>query len=162
MNTTSWLVSFVIGVSLVTWAAAQPPPKEASSRIRNAPDHFEEQVPWGSASEIFDTLAARVQRGGGTVSWRDDAKYRIEVERPATLGEARFLSGDVNGTERIRMRFEVTQPKKDEIGHHVTATVFLAQNSGATNEKAIELDNQVPYRDEMKAYLRGVQPDRLR
>lgn len=157
-----WIGSLLLVISLAAQAAAQPPPKEASSRIRNAADQFEEQVPWGSASEIFDTLAARVERGGGKVSWRDDGKYRIELERPTTLGEARFLAQDVNGTERIRMRFEVTRPQKDEVGHHVTATVFLVQNSGATDEKAVELDNQVPYRDEMKAYLRGVQPDRFR
>jgi len=161
-RTASFGLASILALSLAAHALAQPPPKEASSHIRNAPNHFEEQVPWGSAGEIFDTLTARVVRGGGKVSWRDDSKYRIEVERSATLGEARFLSQDVNGTERIRMRFEVTQPKKDEIGHHITATVFLVQNPGATDEKAVELDNQTPYRDEMKAYLRGVQPDRLR
>jgi hypothetical protein len=147
---------------LATVAAAQPPPKNASSQIRDVPAHLSEEVQWGSASEIFDTLSARVQRGEGTVTWRDDAKYRIEVDRPATLGEARFLAQDVNGSERIRMRFEVTQPKKGEIGHRGTATVFLVQNPGATDEKAVGLDDQLPYRDEMRAYLRGVEPDRLR
>src|SRR5262245_10656063 len=146
MKKTSAIGALLLAVFLATHASAQTPPEEASSRIRNAPDRFEERVPWGSASEIFDTLAARVQRGGGKVTSRDEAKYRIEVERSATLGEARFLAQDVNGSERIRMRFEVTQPKKAEVGHHITATVFLVQNPGATDEKALELDNQLPYR----------------
>jgi hypothetical protein len=155
------LPSLACLLSVVSLAAAQPP-KQGSSEIRDVPHRFVEEVPWGSATEIFDTLSARVQRGGGTVTWRDDAKYRIEVDRQATLGEARFLAQDVNGSERIRMRFEVTRAKKGEFGQRVTATVFLVQNPGATDEKAVELDNQLPYRDEMKAYVRGVEPDRLR
>ena len=42
------------------------------------------------------------------------------------------------------------------------ADALTALPPGAVDEKAIELDNQLPYRDEMKAYLRGVEPDRLR
>jgi hypothetical protein len=156
------LLSLAGQLATVSLAAAQPLPKNASSQIGHVPDRFTEEVPWGSATEIFDMLSARVQRGGVTMSWRDDAKYRIEVDRPATLREARFLSQDVNGSERIRMRFEVTQHKKGEVGHGVTATVFLVQNPGATDEKAVGLDDQLPYRDEMGACLRGVEPDRLR
>jgi hypothetical protein len=60
------------------------------------------------------------------------------------------------------MRFEITAPKKGETGHHVTGAVFLVQDPGAVSEKDVSLDKQQPYRDEVKAYLRGLEPDRLR
>jgi len=83
------------------------------------------------------------------------------LERPASADEARPLVNEVNGTERIRMRFEITAPKKGELGHRVTGAMFLVQDPGGIAEKDISLDKQQPYRDEMKAYLRGLEPDRL-
>src|SRR5262249_9429089 len=38
MKTISWIGALVLACTLATHAAAQAPPKEASSRIRNAPD----------------------------------------------------------------------------------------------------------------------------
>jgi len=152
--------AILTAVVLVVTAFAEVP-EHPSSRMRDVPDRLEANVPWGTAPEIFDTLATRTMRGGYSTFMRNDEKYRLMLERPASADEARPLVNEVNGTERIRMRFEITAPKKGELGHRVTGAMFLVQDPGGIAEKDISLDKQQPYRDEMKAYLRGLEPDRL-
>jgi len=158
----SLLSTAILTAVVLAMTAFAEVPEHPSSRVRDVPDRLEASVPWGSAHEIFDTLAARTGRGGYSTFMRNDEKFRLMLERPASAEEARPLVNQVNGSERIRMRFEITAPKKGELGHRVTGLMFLVQDPGGGGEKDVSLDEQQPYRDEMKAYLRGLEPDRLR
>ena len=151
--------SVALGLALLGSQAPADVPEHASSRMRNIEDRLEVLVPSGSPASIFDTLTARVKRAGYAITSRDDKKYRLVVDRPAALSESNLLSDNNNGSEWIRMRFEVTEPKKNESGYRVTGAIVFLADKGGLGEKDVELDQRQPYRDEIKAYLRGLVTD---
>lgn len=149
----------LLALSLVPAAALAEVPKHASSRTRNVEDRIAVHLARGTAATVFDTLSARLTRGGYTFVSRDDQKLRLTVERPATLDEAHLLSDSYEGRERIRLRFEVAQPKSDESGHRVTGTIQFISNLNAVNEKMVDVGKRQPYLDEIRAFLKGLQGD---
>jgi len=151
-------IVLVLALGLASMAAADVP-KHASSRTRNVEDRLEVHIARGTAATVFDTLSARLRRGGYALVSRDDEKLRLTVERPATLDETHLLSDTYEGSERIRLRFEVTRPKDDETGHRMTGTIQFISNLNAVNEKLVDLGRRQPFLNEIRAFLRGLTAD---
>lgn len=149
----------LLALGLMSTAAAADVPKQASSRTRNVEDHLVVHLTRGTAASVLDTLTARLKRGGYAVVSRDDEKLRLTVERPATLDESNLISDTYEGSERIRLRFEVTRPKDDETGHRVTGTIQFVANLNAVNENLVDLGKRQPYLNEIRAFLRGLTAD---
>jgi hypothetical protein len=130
---------------------------EASSRIRDIEGRREITIATIATDTVLDTLAARGTRQGYALADLDREDARLVLEKPADVGEAALLRTPPDGTERIRLRFEIVRPEKKKNGVAVVGAILLVSNPGSSGELMMDLGKRDPYRDHLKFWLSGLQ-----
>jgi hypothetical protein len=130
---------------------------KASSLIRDIAGRREVRLATASAGAILDSLVARGTAQGDSLIDLDREHGRLVLERTMAVDEASVLRTPPDGTERVRLRFEVVQPGRAGPPLTVVGAILLVTNPGAAGEQIVDLGKKQPYRNELKAWMSGLQ-----
>jgi hypothetical protein len=153
---------FVLALAATLFAALAAPPalppaahadSKASSRIRDVEGRREVRVSLETHSALLDTLAARGTRNGYEVRELDREHEKLVLERAADVGEASLVRTPPDGTERVRVRFEIVRPKKSSDLVTLVGAIVLVSNPNSSGELMMDLGKRDPYRDQLKAWM---------
>lgn len=149
--------AFIAFAALATVPLASRAEFKASSRIRDIEGKREVTIATIATDTVLDTLSVRGVRRGYVLADLDREDARLVLERPADVGEASLLRTPPDGTERIRLRFEVVRPEKKKSGVSVIGAIVLISNPGSSGELMVDLGKRDPYREELKGWMSGLQ-----
>src|SRR5512140_21074 len=143
----------VLGVLAVTSAPGRADRLKASSRIRDLRGRMQYEVRAAPPAAILDSLTAAAAGHGYDLVARDPARLRIQLEKPATLGEVGAMGWKFENTERKRILIELADVKRRPDRRLMVGAILLVQNPGAENELDQDMGRVEPYRAELRAIL---------
>src|SRR4051812_47412540 len=100
-----WCLATTVALAVVAPAAFAAPDR-ASSRMRALPARMTVQVRAEAADAVLDSLVNASYARGYALVYRDPARMRVRMEKPAMLGEVGALGWKYEDTERRWLDFE--------------------------------------------------------